>query len=225
MADIYAHFSKTVNDYDIVADKVVMKNNELHDALVNAIAFAADKELNVLDLGCGTGHGLQLILEKFSNAQVTGVDFSPRMIAKSQKKLEKYGERVKLIEKDFNEMEFNEKYDVIVSALAIHNSSHQQKEALFKKIFQALNKDGIFINGDFVEGETSELNEQYRAVYKNFLENNLTGEQLKVWLRHAFEEDRPLALSQQFKLLKNLGFRELKLLWQFNNEVTYLAEK
>ena len=48
---------------------------------------------------------------------------------------------------------------------------------------------------------------------------------LKVWLRHAFEEDRPLALSQQFKLLKNLGFRELKLLWQFNNEVTYLAEK
>jgi len=223
--DIYIHFSKTVDDYDTVADKVVMKNAELHNCLVNSIYFDSRKNLNILDLGSGTGHGMSLILKKFPKAKVTGIDFSHKMIAKSRKKLREFLERVRLIEKDFNEIEFNEKYDAIVSAVAIHNSSHKQKDGLFKKIYNSLNEGGLFVNGDFIEGESPEMNEQFRMIYRNFLEKNLSGHELKVWLRHAFEEDMPMALSQQFKLLKKHSFYGLELVWQFNNEVVYVARK
>jgi tRNA (cmo5U34)-methyltransferase len=225
MNAIFTHFSETVDDYDTVADKVVMKDDELHNYLVNSISFDSNKELNILDLGCGTGHGMLLMLEKFPNSKITGIDFSNKMILASKEKLKDFSDRIKLLEKDFNEIEFNEKYDAIVSAIAIHNSSHEQKIRLFKKIFDSLNENGIFINADFIQGESSELEIQYKNIYKTFLKKNLSGDELKVWLRHAFEEDMPMKLSEQFKILREIGFKEIELIWQFNNEVIYKIKK
>jgi tRNA (cmo5U34)-methyltransferase len=222
---ILNHFSKNVDDYDTVADKVVMKNNELHDCLISSIPFGLDKKFKVLDLGCGTGHGMSLILKKFKNAKVTGVDFSKRMILKSKENIKEFLERINLIEEDFNKMRFNENYDVVISAIAIHNSNHNQKRDLFKKIFNCLNDGGFFINGDFVEGESIDIDKKYKQVYKNFLETNLEGVELDVWLRHAFKEDMPMALSQQIGALKKEGFKDIKKLWQFNNEVIYISKK
>ena len=76
MNRIKTHFSEKIEDYDTVASKVVFKNDELHDELVNAISFDNNKQLNVLDFGCGTGHGMMLVAKLFPKAQITGIDFS-----------------------------------------------------------------------------------------------------------------------------------------------------
>lgn len=195
MDKILSHFSETVDDYDTVADKVVFKNEELHIKLVNAIPFKRDEKLNILDLGCGTGHGMKLVAELFPNSIITGIDFSPKIISKAKEKLLEFSKRVKLIEADFNEISF-ENYDVIISAIAIHNSTHTQKENLFNKIFNSLNRGGVFINADFFEDEPKEDNEHNQKQYEVFLRDNLSGNELKVWLKHAFEEDMPMSLSK-----------------------------
>jgi len=89
--DIYEHFKKNVDDYDYVADKVVMKNDELHDKLVDSVHYDTNQELNILDLGSGTGHGMSLMLQKFPNARITGIDFSHNMIRGAQEKLKYSG--------------------------------------------------------------------------------------------------------------------------------------
>jgi len=48
--NIFVHFNKTIDDYDVVADKVVMKNSELHETILKAIPFLKDKQFKVLDL-------------------------------------------------------------------------------------------------------------------------------------------------------------------------------
>lgn len=223
--NIHLHFTRSVDDYDYVADKVVMKNDELHNVLVNAIPFDSNKNLNILDLGSGTGHGMSLVLRKFPKAKIMGIDFSNKMIVKSKKNLRNFGNRFGLIEKDFNEVEFGDKYDAIISAIAIHNSTHQEKDRLLKKIYKSLKKNAVLINGDFIEGETPEVNQLYQKVYREFLEKNLSGDELKVWLRHAFEEDMPMKLSEQLKLLNKHLFGEVSLVWQFNNQVVYITKK
>jgi len=225
MNNIYAHFSKNVNDYDTVSEKVVMKNTELHNALVGAISLDSNAKLDFLDLGCGTGHGMSLILDRFKNSKITGVDFSKKMIEKSKNKLSEFKGRFNLIEQDFNFMELGKNRDAIVSAIAIHNSTDAQKKELFKKIFNSLKTEGIFVNGDFTQAETPELDKQYHSIYRKYIENNLEGHELEVWLKHAFEEDMPMKLSEQFRILKEIGFKEIKLLWQFNNEAVYCAKK
>lgn len=225
MDDIKIHFTKTVGDYDTVADNVVFKNDELHEFLIDALDFEIERELKILDLGCGTGHGMGLIARKFPNAKIVGMDFSARMIEKAAVRLAEFGQRMQLIEGDFTEKDFLKGYDAIVSAVAIHNCTHEKKSALFAKIFDSLNDGGIFVNGDFYEHESPLMNQRLQALYRRFLEKNLSGEELQVWLRHAFEEDMPMKLSQQFQILENCGFNRMEIKWLYNNEAVYVAKK
>ena len=222
---IYHHFAKTVDDYDTIGNKVVMKNQELHKIIVDSISIPTSRKITVLDLGSGTGHGMKMILGKYPLATITGIDFSPRMISKSRKNLKKFETRIELRELDFNEMNFEKMYDVVVSAVAIHNSTDSQKRKLFENIYSSLKKGGIFINGDFIKGTTNELNNHYQLIYKQYLKDNLSGRELKVWLRHAFKEDMPMKLLKQFHFLKNIGFKKTELIWQFNNEAIYRTIK
>lgn len=221
MKEIKTHFSKRVDDYDTVADNVVFKNNELHNELVKAISFDKNKELNILDLGCGTGHGMNLIASSF----LTGIDFSPIMIKKAKNKLLPFSNRINLLEIDFNDYKFDQKFDVIVSAIAIHNVTHEEKKNLFERIFNSLNNNGLFINADFYKHELKIVNDEIKTIYKNFLERNLSGGELKIWLKHVFKEDMPMTLTEQSSVLKNVGFNKFELLWIFNNEAVYVANK
>ncbi|MFZ5955589.1 MAG: class I SAM-dependent methyltransferase [Nanoarchaeota archaeon] len=225
MDRIQTHFSKTVKDYDTIAEKVVFKNDELHNELVNAICLDKNKRLKVLDLGCGTGHGMSLMAQKFPNSRITGIDFSPKMIEKSKINLAKYSDRIELIEMDFRNYHFNQKFDAVVSAIAIHNIQDEEKSELFERIYDSLDIGGQLINADFYKHEFYSIDDQLRMIYKNFLEKNLEGEELNTWLMHAFEEDMPMTLASQSNLLANIGFSNFKLLWMFNNEAIYSAMK
>lgn len=226
VGEILVHFNKTVDDYDVVADKVVMKNRELQDTMIDLLQSSLNNKIKILDLGCGTWSDMKLILEKYPNTYVVWIDFSQKMIDKAWKNLEEYKDRIELIKADFTKLDFwNNQYDAIVSAVAIHNINHEAKIDLFNKIFHSLKKWWIFINWDFVEAETEQLDIHYRCIYKDFLENNLEWEVLNVWLWHAFWEDMPMSLTKQFKVLKRAGFSDIHLKWQFVNEAVYIAIK
>lgn len=57
---------------------------------------------NILEIGCGTGHNLNLLCQAFPQAKVTGVDLSAAMLAKAGEKLQNYGDRVQLREAAYN---------------------------------------------------------------------------------------------------------------------------
>lgn len=224
MDKILQHFKKTVGDYDTVANKVVMEDEALQQAIVEAVGLAVDTQCTIIDLGCGTGHGMKMLLDKFVRARVIGIDFSDRMIEKAQKNLVEYADRIELIEADFRAWAMPPA-QVIVSGVAIHNISHEEKSLLFKNIYSALAPGGVFINGDFIAGESIEQQTLFDDTYRKFLEANLEGEELSVWIHHAFKEDMPLALSEQGILLKTIGFKPMDVLWQHNNEAVYRVEK
>jgi len=225
MERIYEHFSKTVDDYDTVARNVVYRNDEIHQVLVDSIPFPYGAKLKILDLGSGTGYGIRLIGERFPKSVITGIDFSPIMIKKSKENLVRHLERVNLREEDFRPAEFGDNYDVIVSIITIHNITNVEKEKLFEKVFTSLKPGGVFVNGDFYAGETEPLDQDLRKLYEEFLRKNLKGDELKVWLRHALEEDMPMKLSEQFSLLNKVGFKKIELKWLYNNEALYMATK
>jgi len=50
----------------------------------------------VLELGCGPGYGTKLILEHFAANHVDAIDLDPAMITRAQRRLARYGQRVRL---------------------------------------------------------------------------------------------------------------------------------
>lgn len=95
----------------------------------------------VLDAGCAAGWYTQWLLEK--GAEVTAVDFSPRMIEMTRKRVR---ERAEIIRADLHEpLHFigNEAMDIVLSSLALH---YLKDWALVMSEFnRILTKDGLLI--------------------------------------------------------------------------------
>lgn len=93
------------------------------------------------------------------------------------------------------------------------------------KIFNHLNDKGCFLNGDFAKTKSEFLNKKLDEFYKEYLKNNLRGEELRVWLHHAFKEDKPVALEDQLLWMKEAGFREIECIWRHQNLAVYYGLK
>ena len=126
---IKKHFNSDLVDYDACSNRVVPKNDEIHNMIVDSIPHDKKSKIKVLDLGVGTGLGALKILNEFPKAHLTGIDFSSKMISKARGRLKIFGNRVKLIEADFNKIDFPEKYKeaVINSANLCAVKKHLQK--------------------------------------------------------------------------------------------------
>jgi ubiquinone/menaquinone biosynthesis C-methylase UbiE len=70
----------------------------------------------VLDLGTGTGKAARLVARQFEQADVTGVDLSPKMIAEANRLLpEELAGRVRFQVADANQLPFDEgAFDLVV---------------------------------------------------------------------------------------------------------------
>lgn len=51
-----------------------------------------------LEIGCGSGYGSRLVLERFGAASVDAVDLDPAMIHRAGQRLARYGDRVRLVQ-------------------------------------------------------------------------------------------------------------------------------
>jgi malonyl-CoA O-methyltransferase len=61
-------------------DQAAVLQRQVGDNLLRE--FAADPEpASILDAGCGTGHGLQILHRRWPTAELTAVDFAPAMLA------------------------------------------------------------------------------------------------------------------------------------------------
>lgn len=103
--------------------------------LVSRINF--DTPGKIIDIGCGPGNSTQILVQKWPDALVTGVDNSPAMIEKAKKDFP--NQNWKLL--DAGKDEINEKFDIIFSNATIQWIPNHSE--LFKKFYNALNANGL----------------------------------------------------------------------------------
>lgn len=96
--------------------------DELQDRAVEAIPF---EPRHVLELGIGSGETTKRLLDRFPNAQVTGIDVSSEMVLRARELGVKA--RVARIEDPFPEGP----WDLVIGVLSVHHLTSQQKRILF----------------------------------------------------------------------------------------------
>jgi SAM-dependent methyltransferase len=99
------------------------------------------KDKKILDLGCGTGgHDRKLI--DLGAKSVLGIDISTNMIEEAIRETNTDKIRYKILSMN-NLEEIDEKFDLVVSSLAIHYI--EDYDSLCKKVYNLLNDGGEFI--------------------------------------------------------------------------------
>ncbi len=108
----------------------------------------------ILDLGSGTGETARRVLAAHPGAHLTGIDSSPEMLARARETLDP--EHVQLVLQALDQPLPAGRYELVVSALAVHHLEGAGKAQLFARVRTALASDGRFVLADHVLPERTE---------------------------------------------------------------------
>ena len=156
----------------------------------------------VLDLGCGDGRLLALILLAHPEARGVALDFSPAMIEAARTRFAG-DDRVSILQHDMNEpLPDLGAFDAVVSSFAIHHLPDDRKRELYGEIFRALTPGGRLSNLEHVSSPTGALHaEFYRA------------------LGQSVEQEDPsnkcIPAEVQLEWLREIGFRDVECFWKW----------
>ena len=172
---------------------------------------------SLLDLGCGTGLELDHILSRLPHLSVTGIDLSETML---KKLIEKHPESsLNLICGDYFSTDMGVKYyDTAVSFESLHHFTAEKKLPLYKRIFDALTENGIYIECDYMV-ETQEEEELYMA------ENARLRKEQNIPLDAFYHYDTPLTVDNQIALLREAGFTKIEKIFRIGGTVMLTATK
>ena len=226
MENVKEHFEEEAKEFDNTILKLIPRYNEMINCMVSIIPFNNSEEFKLLDLGSGTGNITKAVKEKYPNSKISCIDIAENMIQMARIKLQNYTD-IEYYTGDFSEFEFEEKYDVIVSSLALHHiKTDDDKKGFYDKIFSALKVGGVFLNSDVVLGSNEKVNQIYRKKWINFMLTNLPeGEVREKWLPKQLEEDFPVPLTNHLKWLKEIGFESIDVIWKYYGLVVYCGTR
>ena len=196
------------------------------DALLAAIPFDSQQLIHVIDLGCGTGTIAERIKEKFPLAKITCMDFAEGMIAMARIKMAACSD-IRFQVGDFRTYAFDQKYDVVVSSLALHHlETDLEKRAFYQKIHDSLNPDGVFYNADVILAANDHLGKVYIEKWKEFMRKQVPEDEINnKWMVIYQNEDHPARLMDQLTWLNKIGFMEVDILWKYCNFAVYGGRK
>jgi len=119
--------------------------DDLQRQSVEAITFEPRR---VLELGIGTGETTRLLLERFPNAEVTGLDASPEMVFRARE----MGIEVRLAR--MQDPLPDGPWDLVLAVLAVHHLDADQKRDLFRRVRE---QSRSLVLGDQVAAERQTL--------------------------------------------------------------------
>jgi len=221
----YDHYDTRKYDEDII--RSIPGHVELHQHIDQIVQrdYVPRGKAKVLELGVGTGLTAERILRKLPNADYTAVDFSEQMLAGARRRLSQYD--VTFVNGDYSQIDLPNDNDLVVSVVGIHHQeTDKDKKYLFQRVYNSLNETGAFIFGDLVTyrnyGEAA-LNEERH--FHHLVENAQDEDSLKEWAHHHKHLNKLAPLEDQIEWLREVGFREVKLVYQKFNTVLIYATK
>lgn len=216
------NFEKKALEYDNLTKKIIPYYEEMLNALLIAVPFDKDEQIDVLDLGSGTGMVASKVKRLFPNARITCVDISPNMLDLAKARLSPHN-GIDYYITDFYEMDFTKKYHLIVSSLALHHLLNDgDKKMFYQKIYRSLADGGVFYNADVVLGSSDFIQEKYISKWIEFMEKQNTADEImKVHLPRYYEEDTPASLIKHLSMLDDIGFKDIDVIWKYYNFAVY----
>lgn len=147
-----------------------------------------DEKINILDLGCGPGELIEELNSKFNNLNITGIDFSEKMLEVSKKR-NPHTKHIKMDVAELNNL--NDKFNIIICTHSL--PYYKEPRKVMGELSRLLEDDGRvligFASGDnfydklalsFVKLTTGPANYPSDEKFKQIIEPYLQVEELKI---------------------------------------------
>ena len=192
--------NKRANEMSDFFNKVVdIDYDERHLKLIEAkekiIDFLPKNMEKVIDLGAGTGLQLIKLYKEYPNVHTTAIDISDGMLKKLEER--HISDNITIVNKSFFDYDFGNDIDAVISSQALHHFEPKDKLTLYKKVYECLKKDGVFVNEDYF-AEDEEIEKQLFEDYYNLVRGE------------GKHYDTPLTIDHEIEILKEVGFSNIE---------------
>ena len=186
-------------------------------------SFLPEHSKTIIDFGIGTGLELESIFKRFPDIEVTGLDIAENML-----KLLRQSYPTKNIHLHFEnylDYDFGKcRYDVALSVMTLHHYEHEEKTKLYRRIYDCIKLNGVYLECDYMLSEeeyenAQELEDLYFSEYERYKEEQGLCD------NREYHYDRPCTVSNQKKMLSNAGFQNIHEVWRSGNTVILIADK
>lgn len=219
--------------------EVVPHYKDAQDTIIATVheAFGAspEKELSVLEIGCGTGLTTERILAADPRIVLTSIDNVDYVVEQAQIRLAdqgkgrltiKYADALKYLQR-----QTSTSLDMIVSALVLHNCPSEYRNQVFAQIYRVLKDGGIFINIDKIaQDDETEHQAALDWQIKEFDKFATIGhpDLKEKWTQHYVDDEKPGILLYEHDylgVLHSMGFKDVRRTYRYQMEAGYVAEK
>lgn len=199
------------------------------EVMLRLVPYSIEKPISVVDLGCGGGRLLELMLGAYPDATGTGVDGSPAMLEVARQRLARYQKRVQYIEADLTRPDWppilpNQPCDLVVSGYAVHHVDDAAKRRIYEAVFDILKPGGIFIHAEHVASLSSRGEELFERAYATRLAAFRQEKGRSSDIEAVYDElsrrpdkaaNRLIPLERQMQWLREIGFVDVDCYWKF----------
>ncbi|MCC9135430.1 class I SAM-dependent methyltransferase [Pontibacter silvestris] len=223
MENVKKQFDEVSKKYDSQRQYLIPCYQDFYTACYPLVRKLSGAK-RLLDIGAGTGLFSYFIYQINPNLHYTLVDLSPEMLRVAKERFNGL-DNFQYEELDFSASNLPGKYDIIISALAIHHLEDKEKEQLYYAVYEALNPGGVFINADQVLGRTLGFDHYYRT---NWRETVLVSGLEEDAIQKAFERvklDKFATLESQLQILEDAGFTDVDCIYKNLNFVVFGGSK
>lgn len=219
---VESHLRLQVTEYDELIRRFIPRYDEMLDEVVRVIRDSTGSLGRFVDLGIGTGSLAERVLKAIPEAQVIGIDADPKMLEEAARRLGPKNAQIDLRLQDFSS-ELPTAQNAYFAALALHHVLDlSAKQALYRKIYDALLPGGLFVNADAMFNESKEIRNRWAGhlVSSGFSETEAFNH-LESWKK----EDYYPGLQNELVLLQRAGFVDCDVVWRYGPMAVIVGKK
>lgn len=234
------YFDQYARDYDRIQPVKTEMYRFYHKLALDLIPFEPEQPFTFVDLGCGTGNFLKIVLERFTASKAFAVDLSPQMLSNTEEKLSAVAARTQFIQHDLNAALPKNliDLDMVVAFSALHHLPDDRKRTICDEVYAALKPGGslLLVDAMYVpysrdvwhrgrereNAARSRRFEQAGIEESEFEQHDHARQSLD---ETSPERDRISTLDEQMTNLRTAGFSEIDHVWHFWMEHLVVARK
>jgi tRNA (cmo5U34)-methyltransferase len=192
--------------YDSERRRLVPCFDEFYGTAAELVVRCCPASPRILDLGAGTGILSAMIADRVRISSLTLLDTSAEMLQRAELRLERL--RPQLIVQPLTAPLPAGPFDAVISALAIHHLSDDEKRDLYRRVFDVLAPGGIFINAEQVLGVSPRLEKLFEDVHLDRARALGSSKAEIAGAIQRLSHDRCAPLAEQLSWLSQIGYAE-----------------
>jgi len=216
-------FSRGAEEYDQQRKHVIPCMEDLYQ-ITSDLSTVDTPQPSILDLGAGTGLLTSYLYRRYPQGSFTLLDLSEEMLDIARARFQN-ASNFSYVAADYLKHDFEGFFDIVISSLSIHHMEHQDKRFLYRKVYEHLNSDGIFINADQVLGPHHSNEKEYQQNWMEKIEVGSLSESEKRIIYDRMKLDNPARLEDNLKWLDEIGYMDVDVYYKYYNFVVLYGKK